>query len=317
MTEVYNKHDIAIYGGYITNDEELMQSASGGIATALAKHIIQKGGYVAGVTYSDDFYKAEYIVTNSEYDLKKIKGTKYVETDKNDVYNKVKLLLKEGKQVLFVGLPCTVGALYAFLGSRCENLYTCELICHGPTSQKVHKEYVTYLEKKFKSKIIDFSVRKKEKQWLPFYLYAKFENGKEFKKRFSYTEYGYAFSVLGRASCYDCKFKGNNRCGDIMLGDFWGVNENDTFWNAKGVSLIFAETEKGNELIKNLKNVRLIPVSFERAVEKNQMVIKSKNKSVNYDKFRKYFHKKGLMYAVKRTKGIKGSIIGLARKIFR
>lgn len=315
MDITYNKHDIAVYGGYITNDEKLIKSTSGGIATALAEHIISSGGYVAGVTYSDDFYKAEYIVTNCEQDLEKLKGSKYIEVDINDVYNKIMLLLKKGKQVLFVGLPCVVAALYSFLGNRYDNLYTCELICHGPTSQKVHKEYVTYLEKKFKSKIVDFSVRRKEEQWIPSYLYARFKNGKEFKKPFYDTEYGYAFSVLGREPCYDCKFKGNNRCGDIMIGDFWGVNESDLFWNVKGVSVIFAETEKGNDLLKKLKNVKLIPTTFERAVEKNLMVIKPKTKAANYDKFIKYYRIKGLMYATKKTKGIKGYMICLARKI--
>lgn len=315
MDRAYNEHDTAVYGGYITNDEKLIKSTSGGIATALAEHIICNGGYVAGVTYSDDFYKAEYIVTNCEHDLEKLKGSKYIEADKNDVYNKIMLLLKEGKQVLFVGLPCIVAALYSFLGSRYDNLYTCELICYGPTSQKVHEEYVIYLEKKFKSKIVDFSVRRKEEKWMPFYLYARFKNGKEFKKPFYDTEYGYAFSVLGRESCYDCKFKGNNRCGDIMIGDFWGADENDLFWNVKGVSVIFAETEKGNELLKKLKNVKLIPTTFERAVEENLMVIKPKTKAENYDKFRKYFRRKGLMYAIKKMKGIKGYMISSVGKI--
>ena len=45
------------------------------------------------------------------------------------------------------------------------------------------------------------------------------------------------------------------------------------------------------------------------------MVIKSKTKAVNYDKFREYFQEKGLMYATKKSKGIKKYMICLARKI--
>lgn len=162
MDMTKQSHDVAVYGGYIDNDNKLMQSASGGIATALAEQMIEAGGYVAGVSYSEDFHKAEYIIVKDKHGLEKLKGSKYIETDKKDVYVRVKSLLARGDKVLFIGLPCTVAALYRFLGERTENLLTCELICHGPTSTKVHEEYVSYLEKKYNSKIIGFSVRHKK-----------------------------------------------------------------------------------------------------------------------------------------------------------
>ncbi len=304
MDAARQSHDIAVYGGYLDNDSKLMQSASGGIATALAEQIIDAGGYVAGVAYSKDFHKAEYIITNDKHDLEKLKGSKYIETDKKDIYKKVKKLLDQGDKVLFIGLPCTVAALYSFLGKRSEFLLTCELICHGPTSANVHEEYVSYLERKYKSKIIDFSVRHKKHEWLPSYLYAKFENGQEFEKPFSSTEYGYAFSVFGREVCYNCRYRGDSRCADIMIGDFWGVTAKDTFWNKKGVSVIFAETEKGNEVIKALQGIKLFPTTFEKAVAGNPMVIKSKEKHPQREKFAKSFAKKGLFYAVEHINSV-------------
>lgn len=248
--------------------------------------------------------------------MEKIRGSKYTNANTRGVYKRVMSLLDEGKKVLFVGLPCAVAALYGFLAGRPDNLYTCELICHDPTSREVHTEYLTYLEKKFKSKIVDFSVRYKNKCWGTAFLYAKFANGKEFLKKFYDTEYGYAFSVYGNESCYACKFKGNDRQGDIMVGDFWGASKKDPFWNSKGTSVIFAETEKGNELLKSLKNIKLFPTTFERATEKNTMVFESNPRHENYDKFKKNFQKKGLMYAARKTKGIKGYIIGFSKKLF-
>ena len=91
MDMIRQSHDVAVYGGYIDNDDKLMQSSSGGIATALAEQI-PAGGYIAGVVYSDDFRKAEYVVTNDIHALEKLKGSKYVETDKKDVYKSVKAL---------------------------------------------------------------------------------------------------------------------------------------------------------------------------------------------------------------------------------
>ena len=49
MFEEYVEHDIAVYGGYLRDDEKLMESTSGGIATALSEYMIEQGGYVAGV----------------------------------------------------------------------------------------------------------------------------------------------------------------------------------------------------------------------------------------------------------------------------
>lgn len=293
----YNKHDFAVYAGYLKDNTKLMQSTSGGIATALMEYMIDQGGYVAGVTYSEDFYNAEYILTNKKSDIDRLKGTKYTEIDKKNIYADVKKMLESGEKILFIGLPCIISALYKFIGKRHENLFTCELICHGPTNSKVHSDYITYLEKKYRSKVIDFSVRKKKNLWMPGFLYAKFENGKIFQKPFYETEYGHAFSVLGRKSCYSCKFKGNNREADIMIGDFWGANESDEFWNKYGVSSIFAETEKGNEFLKMIPSIELFPTTFEKATRHNPMVIISKTMKSNRDKFEELLFQKGLIYA--------------------
>lgn len=308
MFEEYSMHDVATYGGYVDDEEKLMQSASGGIATALSEHILANGGYVAGVAYSQDFYKAEYIIIHDISDINKLKGSKYVECDKNSIYTDVKKLIDDGEFVLFFGLPCTVAALYTFLKTRPENLLTCELVCHGPTNAKVHYDYVDFLEKKYKSKVIDFSVRYKVDTWIPLYLYAKFENGKTFKKPFYETEYGYAFSVLGKPSCYNCKFKGNNRQGDIMIGDYWGAAENDAFWNNRGVSCVFAETEKGNAVLNAISGIKLFPSTFERMVEKNPMVIKSKKCSPKRERFEELLSQKGLIYAYNRSLSFKSKV---------
>lgn len=301
MYEEFKDHSIAVYGGYVKDDSELLQCASGGAATALARKMIKSGGYVAGVVYSDDYYSAEYIVTNDEKDLDRFKGSKYIDTNKNNIYNKVKELLEAGEKVLFIGLPCLVGALYAMLGERTENLITCELVCHGPTLPKVHEDYVKHLEEKYNSKVVGFSVKHKENKWLPTYLYAKFENGKEFKKEFADTEYGYAFTVLGRNVCYNCKFKGNNRTADLMVGDFWGSSEKDVFWNDKGVSVIFVHTEAGKKYLESVEELSLFETDFETAVRKNQKVLYSKKIHPEKESFEKNFKEGGLFAAIEKS----------------
>lgn len=315
MLENYDKHDVAIYGGYIDDNSLLLQSTSGGIATAMAQHMIDKKGYVVGVTYSEDFHSAEYVIIDSKLDIDKLKGSKYIECEKAHLFSKVKEILDAGENLLFFGLPCIVAALYKFLGYRPDKLLTCELICYGPTSAEIHSQYIDYLENKFKGKIIDFSVRRKRESWTPTYLYAKFDNGEIFEKLFSETEYGYAFSVFGREACYQCRFKGNNRKGDIMIGDFWGADENDPYWNKYGVSVIFAETDKGNNFLCSVPNIKLFSTTFEKAVKGNQMVIKSKVKMKNREKFSRLFKKRGLFYAAKHSRSFRTRIKRILMKL--
>ncbi len=315
MVENYNKHDVAVYGGYIDDNSLVLQSASGGLGTALAEYMIEQHGYVSGVAYSEDLYSAEYIIVNEKAEIKRLKGSKYIECNKKNILLDVKKLLDAGEKVLFFGLPCMVAALYQFLGNKPENLITCELICHGPTSAKVHRDFVLHLEKVFESKVIEFSVRHKKDKWLPTYLYAKFDNGAIFEKPFYETEYGYAFSVFGREACYQCGFKGNNRQGDIMIGDFWGAEENDPFWNQCGVSVVFAETKKGNDFVCSVPNIKLFPTTFERAVSRNQMVIKSRARKYNRNKFSKLIKKKGLIYAAKHSVNFKRRILRVIKRL--
>jgi len=308
MFEEFANHDIAAFAGYIDDSKELLQCSSGGLSTALSKKMIKDGGYVAGVRYSDDYRKAQYDIAGNIKDLDRFKGSKYIEVDKGTIFKDVKALLDDGEKVLFFGLPCMVGAMKSFLKKEYDNLITVELICHGPTNAKVHQQYVEYLESKYQSKIVDFSVRKKIEKWKPIYLYAKFENGESFSDKFYSTEYGYAFGIMSRPSCYNCRFRGNARVGDIMVGDFWGATEKDAFWNSEGVSSILVHSEKGLEFLKATEGIKLYETTFERIVEKNKNIIQSRKKHPEKEKFERLFFEKGLFYASTHAKGIKAKI---------
>ena len=305
MFEEYKKHCIAAYGGYIKDDKELLSCTSGGIATALSIQFIEDGGYVVGVKYTSNFKNAEYYITNKIEDLKLFKGSKYIDALVGDTFAKVRKLLDDNKKVLFIGLPCKVGALYFYLKKEYQNLLTCELVCHGPTLKKVHSEYIDYLEKRYNSKIVDFSVRRKKDSWLPAYLYAKFENGKEFFKEYYITEYGIAFHRVSLERCYNCKFKGNNRRGDIQIGDFWGYDKSSEYYNNKGTSCILVHTKKGIEHLISNDYLKIFPVSLEEIIQNNQLIIKSRNKHPKTIIFNKYLETKGLFYAVRKTLSFK------------
>ena len=304
---------MTVYGGYIDDNGKLLESASGGIATALAEKMIFIGGYVAGVAYDSTYKNIEYVLINSFEEIQRLKGSKYAESRKNGIYKKVKDLLAEGKQVLFIGLPCEVSALKKVVGKEYDSLITCELICHGPTSIKVHQEYLSYLERKQKSTIVDFNVRYKKHGWEPSYLRAVFANGAVFERPFYETEYGRAFAIMTRRACFQCMFKDCNTDGDIMIGDYWGAKPGDPFWNDNGVSVIFVHNNKGQVYLDSLENIRLFESDYDHAVKPNQNVITQRQLPYNYDKFAEQFAQHGLFYAVKRRMGMKKRLVAAVK----
>ncbi len=300
--ERYAHHDIAAYAGYVEDTQELLSCSSGGVATALARQMLRRGGYVAGVTYSPDFKEAVYAVTDRWEDLDKFKGSKYCAVRMGTVYADVKALLEAGESVLFIGLPCGVAGLRRYLKEDYDTLVTAELICHGPTPAKVHRQYVEHLEQQFGSPLTDFSVKRKKGAWTPGYLYAAFENGAVYERPFYHTEYGYAFATLAGKACYSCQFRGNNRTGDLMLGDFWGATEEDPFWNKAGVSSVLVHTEKGRELLLETEDLRLFDTTFHRVAAGNPNIIKPRGDRPNRAKFEQLLDSHGLMYAAEHSK---------------
>lgn len=292
-------HDIAVFAGWLEDEAELLRSASGGLASALAARMTELGGFVAGVRYSEDFYSARYTLVHRVEDLEPLRGSKYIETEKGQIFREAKAVLEGGGRLLFFGLPCINAALRRYLGQDCEGLIAVDLICHGPCFKEVHRQYVHHLERLYESPITAFSVRHKAERWQPSYLRAEFESGEVFTAPFSDTEYGFAFRVLGRRPCYDCRFRGDSRTGDIMLGDFWGAEERDPFWNEKGVSSILVHSEKGLEFLRGTKGIRLFESSFERVAEQNPYILIPRRLHPDRDRFEALFRCHGLIEAVR------------------
>lgn len=310
----YADHDIAAYAGYVEDSQELLSCSSGGVATALARQMLRRGGYVAGVTYTPDFKEAVYAITNRPEELERFKGSKYCAVNMGTVYADVKALLDAGEQVLFIGLPCGVAGLRAYLKRDYDGLVAAELICHGPTPAKVHRQYVERLEKTFGSPLAEFSVKRKKGAWTPGYLYAAFENGATYEKPFYHTEYGYAFATMAGKACYSCRFRGNNRTGDLMLGDFWGATEQDVFWNKEGVSSVLVHTEKGHELLLETEDLRLFDTTFQKIVAGNPNIIRPRDSRPNRAKFEQLLESHDLFYAVKHSKSILSRIKAMLKK---
>ena len=149
------------YSGYMEESAELKSCASGGAATIISRLAVRKGCVVFGCRYADDFSYAYYDCAENEDMIQKFKSSKYIQSRKGSVFRQIRTLLNEDQIVLFIGLPCDVAGLLAFLGKDYDNLYTVDLICHGATSEKVNEQFIRMKEEEYDSKVVYFNVREK------------------------------------------------------------------------------------------------------------------------------------------------------------
>lgn len=280
------------YAGYTSDEQLLRKCTSGGFATELSRLIIGIGGVVFGVQYASDYVKAVYSVARTVNDLSAFTSSKYVQSEKGEIYRLVKEELKNGVPVLFVGCPCDVAALHHYLRDIPENLYTCELVCMGVTSYKIAEDYKKWSEKHNRSELTFINARSKAKGWFVPHLEEHFANGKKKYSTLFGTYYGYGFQVFNRPSCFTCQYRGQNGYADVRVGDFWGIKQDDPYWNEKGVSGIYVRSEKGLLLLEKLKDngFNLFETDYETATLSNMSSYK--NKPHKYVLLRDKFAKK-------------------------
>lgn len=267
------------YAAYNNEKEIRMQSSSGGIFTEIAKIILKNNGVVFGAVFDKEFNVVhdEIIV---EKDLRKIRGSKYVQSQIDDNYKKARYYLEKGIEVLFTGTPCQIEGLYSFLRKDYENLYTQDIICHGVPSKKVWRKYLKHRREIDNGEILEnINFRNKEnKGWSHYEVSFKYKD-KEVNIGHNKDLYMKLFlkDVVLRPSCYNCKFKKKHRKSDITLADFWGINNVLPNMNDEnGTSLVIVNSNKGSKLFKRIaKKITYEEVDFELAIKNNKSMISS------------------------------------------
>ena len=239
------------YAGWSRSDDNTVRSASGGFSYSLAQKCIDCGYVVYGVSYSNDFREAVYKRAENIDELNGFRGSKYVQARKLNTFVSIRDDLRT-HEVVFFGTPCDCYALSRFIKDR-SKLTIVALICHGPTSEIIQQSFSENLEKENKSKITEFNLRyKMNGAWKPYYIYAKFDNNSIYCKKFNDTDYNIAFLNFKRPSCESCRFKKNHLFGDILIGDYHGVNKESPIYNEHGVSVMLPLTERGKHIIETM-----------------------------------------------------------------
>ena len=296
---------LGCFGGYVNDKDHLKESSSGGFSTEICKRFIELGGVAYGVRYSNDYKMIYYDRADEINKIAEFRTSKYSQAGKQGLYGQVIKDLKEGRKVLFVGLPCEVSAVYHFVGNLHKNLYTISLICHGPTSPKVHYDYCSGIERRYNSTVSYLSLRYKLKGWKPYYIKAVLNNGKVYQKEFSHTSYGVAFQYLKRPSCSVCKYKTQNGdfglISDVTLGDFHSVGRNEQCFNEWGVSQVCVQSDKGAYLLNLIgTDITFSVVQTSRILNSNIAFHKPIPEKEQRPLFSNAYVRRGLGFAVHR-----------------
>ena len=245
--------EIQIYGARSNKKEELELSQTGALSSSIIQLFLKKPGVVYGALYNEKHEVIHKRATTSK-ECEPFRGSKYIQSNLNDIFLEVKTDLKNGLRVLFFGTPCQISGLKSYLPLNLHHdLLVVDLICHSISSPKVWKEYLNYLEKKYHSSIQKANLRDKKFGWHVCAESYQFENGKQIIS----TSYDFLYftHLITRPSCTNCPFTNLKRVGDITIGDFWGWEKHHNDWNdLKGVNLLIINTEKGDVFFNSLKN---------------------------------------------------------------
>lgn len=277
---------LAAYAAAAKNQNTLYGSASGGAFACAAEKIIGQGGIVFGAAFEKDGHilKPHHRKADALQDIKRLQGSKYVQSAIDSAYRDTRAALKQGKTVLFSGTPCQIDGLYGFLGKDYDNLFTADIVCHGVPSSKLFGDYLQLYAEKKKCSIQDFKFRDKAQGWG---LNAKItyadKAGKTHAKNIPSGASSYYDLFLKaetyRESCYACKYATSSRIGDLTLGDYWGFQKEHPelleeagggYSDIRGVSCLLVNTQKGKKLLALLaEDLLLAPSSVEKVARGN------------------------------------------------
>lgn len=238
---------VAAYAAYTTNNELREKSSSGGIFSLLAQEILNRGGTVAGAAFAADF-SVRHILVETDAELDRLRGSKYVQSRMEDTYVQIRDLLKQGRPVLFTGVACQIAGLKAFLGREYENLYTVDVLCHGVPSPKVWAHYRREQAQIHGKTLEEVSFRDKRKGWRHFSMALNFAEGVEYCRSGAEDTYLRVFlrDLCLRPSCHSCRFKDFPRLSDLTIGDAWGIERHmPDLDDDYGTSVVLVNSEKG------------------------------------------------------------------------
>ena len=261
-----------IYGKIIQikDKKTLKNCTSGGAFTSIAIKFLEMGGVAIGAVYDDEL-KIVHEVIFEETNVKKLSGSKYVQSDMQDIYRSVKQLDSKGIKCVFCGTPCQTAGLYNYLGEKRKNVYLIDLVCHGVPSPLLWKKYIEHQEQKY-GKMVFANFRSKVYGYHVATMETIFENHKKVRgsARTDLMSKCFFKNIADRESCYNCKFKTIERCSDLTIFDSWHASELNSSLkdDDSGFTNVLVQSNKGKELLKLIQDTTVqVDMDYKLAIQ--------------------------------------------------
>lgn len=239
-----------VYAAWAKDCELRARSASGGAFAALARDLLDRGWLVWGAESIG--FDVRHVCVDDVRDLSRLQGSKYILGDMTGVYARVAGQLREGRNVLFSGLPCQCAAMrLAAEGVECGSLLLVDLVCGGVPSLEPRDVY-----RRLRRDVVSVvSYRDKSGGWksrrFKYRLRVREASGRETDEGpYNALTLGFTSEIFRRESCGDCQFAGQGRVSDLTLGDFWGI-EDFPEEHFGGISCIVANSAKGAQALRD------------------------------------------------------------------
>ena len=314
-----NCKPLAFYASQSKDETLRLQSSSGGIFSLLAEYIIRKGGIVFGARFNE---KMELVheYTETINGLAPFRGSKYVQSKIGDSFKQVEYFLKQGRMVLFSGVPCQIAALKLYLQKEYDNLLTVDVICHGVPSEAVWRAYGKVIGAQ-----LPLSFRDKSTGWQQYSVQL---NGTAHPYRKDPYMRLFLSDVILRPSCYHCPAKGASRVSDLTLADFWGIqNVDPTMFDDKGTSLVLVHSAAGEQALAQIRSDLLLKAEpLESALAGNPSAVHSatepKARAAFFAEFEKRqgdldYRRAADKYCLFYGKSVKQKAVACAKKLLR
>lgn len=291
------KEPLQVFAAKNKNEEQRLRSSSGGMFILLAQHIIKQGGVAFGARF-DQKWEVEHCYAETIEELEPLMRSKYVQSNIGNTYKEAEQFLKQGRSVIFVGSSCQIAGLKRFLRKEYDNLLAIDFICHGVPSPGVWRKYLEEI-KSSKSYSVITGINFREKQnggygWKKFGFVVRSKSpfkGESGIFNENIFMRGFLSNLYLRPSCYKCTAKNGTSGSDLTIADFWGIQKYyPEFDDDKGVSLVFVHTNKGESILKILKDkIDILESNMSEAIESNPSYFKSVSVPEKYTLFWKEY----------------------------
>lgn len=238
-----------VYLGWSTDENIRQLSSSGGVLTTVAIYLLEQG-IVDGIIQTRQdatlSYATETVISRTREDVLKCMGSRY---SISSPLESVKQIVETGKKYCFIGKPCDVYALKAYMRHD-EKLaemipITMSFFCAGVPSRNAQRKLLAKLGS---SEDQCADLRYRGDGW-PGFTTATNKNGE--RHQITYNEsWGKILGRDVRKSCRLC-LDGIGAFADIACGDAWYLREGKPdFSEGDGRNVIFARTDNGEKILK-------------------------------------------------------------------